>query len=224
MSLQLLTPDPSKQAMLDAGALHEGELQVVPAAFYRMFEQEQLSAFCLRHGLYCLPTTELLDEINRLILAASPARNAIEIGSGHGTLGKGLGIPCTDSRMQEDPTIRQLYASAGQPPVVYGEHVITLDALAAVKRYRPEVVVAAWVTHRYSEAEAWREGNMFGVDELTLLRQVRRYVFVGNYRPHRLKPLLDHPHQVIRGDYLFSRSRAEDNVMLVWDELPITNS
>ena len=221
MPHQLLQPDFGAQAMLDAEALDNDRLKVMPSAFYRDFSQDQLSLFCLRHGLYCLPTHELLDRINALILEVSPGRNAIEIGSGHGTLGHGLGIPCTDSYMQEDPMIKQLYQGAGQPPVRYGAHVKQLDAMDAVKHYRPEVVVAAWVTHKWKEQEAWREGNMFGVDEKAILRRIKRYVFVGNTRPHKHKPLLDVKHQAIRGDFLFSRSPTSHNVLWVWDKVAL---
>ena len=175
---------PPAQAALDLGALDNGALCVMPTAFYKEFKQDDLSGFCLRHGLYCLPTVELVDKINQLILEVSPTRSAIEIGSGNGVLGKALGIPCTDSHMQERPEIRAHYRKIGQPVISYGEHVERLDAEAAVARYRPEVVVAAWVTHKYNEAEPERGGNAYGVDEVALLGQIKRYIFIGNFYVH----------------------------------------
>lgn len=218
MSARILQCNPDALAQLASEALHDGVLQVMPAAFYRQFDQVDLSGFCLKQAAYVLPTFELLDKINELILEVSPTRSAIEIGSGNGVLGKGLGIPCTDSYMQADAGVAAMYAMAKQPVITYGAHVEKLDAFAAVKYHRPEVVVAAWVTHKYIPAEHWREGNMFGVDEKALLRRIKRYVFVGNLSPHGKKPLLAIPHKRIEVDYLFSRSfDPHSNVIMVWE-------
>lgn len=218
----IVMPDPVAQARLDAFALDNGQLQVVHADFYRQFEQEQLAVFGHRHAAYVLPTWELITKLDELIREASPSRSAIEIGSGNGVLGNALGIPCTDNRMQERPDIQAIYQSMGQglPTVTYGEHVQKLDALEAVKHCRPEVVVAAWVTHLYTEKEAHRGGNMFGVDEVLLLSKIKRYIFVGHGGPHALKPLFDQRptftcHTL---DDLFSRARnPHGNAIWVWD-------
>ena len=219
----VIKPDPAAQARLDEFALDNGVLQVVHADFYRQFDQEQLSVFGHRHGLYVLPTHELIDKLDELIREASPSRSAIEIGAGHGTLGRALGIPCTDSFMQSDPAVASLYKAMGQPVITYGEHVQRLSALEAVKHCRPEVVVAAWVTHLYTEEEHHRGGNMFGVDEVALLKQIKRYIFVGHNGPHHQKPLFDHqPPTAIYLDGLFSRAADPlGNEIWVWDN-PVT--
>jgi hypothetical protein len=204
---------------LTQGALDDlGALKVMPKDFYAQFHQETLSAFCLQQGCYALPTIELLNLINLKIMEVSPSRNAIEIGSGNGVIGQALGITCTDSWMQEDPAIKAHYAQVKQPTVPYGRHVVRLDAHAAVDHYRPEVVVAAWVTHRYNPLEHERGGNAWGVDEYLLLEQIKRYVFVGNLKTHENKPLLAQAHEVIQGDFLFSRSLSSDQcALLIWE-------
>lgn len=205
------------QAALDE-VVENGELRVVPTAFYGQFKQEEISGFCLRHGFYCVPTTELVDKINELILEVSPTRSAIEIGSGSGVLGKALGIPCTDNFMQDDPSIRAYYKTMNQPTVRYGRHVERLDAEAAVERYRPEVVVAAWVTHKYNAAEHERGGNMFGVDEVAMLGKIKRYIFVGNFYVHQGKPLLAVEGTTHSSEACVSRSlRPHANAIVVWD-------
>lgn len=220
MQAHRINLDDEAQRYLDAVALDNGVLKVMPAEFFRQFRQADLSGFCHRHGLYLLPTIELVDQINGLIMQASPTRSAIEIGSGNGTLGKALGIPCTDSLMQSDPHVRALYEMSGQPVVNYGAHVEQLDALAAVNRYRPEVVVASWVTHIYDPTEHQRGGNMYGVDEVALLQKIKRYIFVANMNPHALKPLLCIPHKTIPTDYIFSRGiDATKNALLVWEHV-----
>ena len=210
--------NPAAQEKLHHEVLRNGTLRVMPADFYRQFAQDDLSGFCLLQGCYCLPTLELLDKINELILEASSTRSAIEIGSGNGVLGKGLGITCTDNHMQSDPAVKAALHLHGQPAVSYGAHVVKLDALSAVEHYRPEVVVAAWVTHRFKPAEAWRGGNVYGVDEEAMLKRIKRYVFVANDNSHLHKPLLATPHRRIEVDYLFSRGQfPEKNAILVWE-------
>lgn len=217
--LSIIDVDHKAVAKLNAEALTlNGVLKVMPSEFYRQFRQDDLCGFCMFNGFYCLPTFELLDYINEFIAEVSPTRHAIEIGSGNGILGRGLGIPCTDNLMQTRPEIIAHYARIGQPVIKYGEHVEKLDALKALKVYAPDVVVAAWVTHTYDPLEPERGGNMYGVDEKAVLKQIKRYVYVGNATTHELKPLLKIPHREIRGDFLFSRGRvAEDNMLLVWD-------
>jgi hypothetical protein len=218
MKASLIKVSQAAQDALDAGALDNGVLRVMPAAFYQQFEQVEVSGFCLRNGLYCLPTVELVDKINELIQEVSPTRSAIEIGSGNGVLGKALGIPCTDSHMQEDPAVIALYRTMGQPVITYGPHVERLDAEAAVARHRPEVVVAAWVTHKYNPAEHGRGGNVYGVDEIALLGRIKRYIFVGNFYTHEHKPLLNLSYTVHDSAALFSRAQQpQGNGVVVWD-------
>lgn len=224
MKTSQITISPPAQAALDLGALDNGMLCVMPTAFYQEFRQVDLSGFCHRHGLYCLPTTELVTKINALILEVSPTRHAIEIGSGNGALGKALGIPCTDSHLQEHPAMQAYYAQIATPRTTYGQHVERLDAEQAVAKYRPEVVVAAWVTHKYSKAEHARGGNVYGVDEIAMLGRIKRYIFVGNFYTHQQKPLLNFPYTVHESEALFSRSlRPHGNGLVVWDRGGIPN-
>lgn len=216
--VSVIKPDPAAQARLNMGALANGALQTVHADFYRQFDQEQLCVFGHRIAAYVLPTWELIEKLEELIREASPRRSAIEIGAGNGVLGQALGITSTDSFMQSDPAVARLYNAAGQPVIEYGEYVERIDALAAVERFQPEVVVAAWVTHLYTEKEAYRGGNMFGIDEVAMLKKIKRYIFVGHTSPHALKPLHDYPATTIRLDGLFSRGAdPQGNVIWVWD-------
>lgn len=214
----IIKPDPAQQARLTAGALDNGELQVVHADFYRQFDQEQLSVFGHRIAAYVLPTWELIAKLDELIREVSPQRAAIEIGAGNGLIGQALGIHSTDSFMQSDPAVATLYKAMGQPVIEYGKDVERLDALAAVDRYKPDVVVAAWVTHLFTEEEHHRGGNMFGIDEVAMLKKIKRYIFVGNSGPHALKPLHSLPSTGIYLDGLFSRGvNPNGNAIWVWD-------
>lgn len=215
---RLLQVNDAVQFRLDNEALGFDGLRVMPAAFYAEFPQNELSGFCLRNGLYLLPTTELCDLIAHLILEVSPTRSAVEIGSGNGVFGRALGIPCTDNFMQEDPEVQAMYRAMGQPTVKYGKHVARLSADEAIEVLQPEVVVGAWVTHKYNAAEHYRGGNVIGVDEVAMLNRVKRYIFVGHAGPHAFKPLLAVKHQTITGFYIFSRAlEVVGNFVLVWD-------
>lgn len=219
MNFNVLNPDIAELIELRKHAKTEsGVLKVMPSDFYRQFKQVTLSAFCLEMGCYSLPTVELMNLVNAKIMEASPSRHAIEIGSGNGVIGEALGITCTDNWMQDHPAVKAHYAAMRQPTVPYRPHVVNLDALSAVGRYKPEVVVASWVTHIYDPKQHYRGGNAVGVDEQKLLNRIKRYVFIGNLDTHKHKPILANKHEVIQGDFLFSRSmRSELNALLVWD-------
>ncbi|WP_147282933.1 hypothetical protein [Pseudorhodoferax soli] len=120
--------------LLDA----HGRLQVVPAAVLAETSAEERMLFCVRHGVYGLPTAELCDFLGDRI----GGRTAIEIGAGTGILARTLGIAATDNRQQEDPAIRAHYQSLGQPTVPYGPDVEKLDAHRAVEQHGPQVVIA----------------------------------------------------------------------------------
>lgn len=205
-------------AELDARCLDDqGQLEVMPAAFYATWPRQELSIWCVRRGLYCLPTHELVDFLREQI----GDRTAIEIGSGNGCLGRSLGIPMTDSRQQELEHVEARYTQLGQAIVNYGPDVEKLTALEAVEKYKPQVVVAAWVTHRYDKARPRYRGNMYGVDEGRMLdkKWVKRYIFVGHEQVHGVqapKPILGRRHETHRLPFLYSRSPEPRDVVWIW--------
>lgn len=200
-------------AELDAACLKDGMLQVMPASFYATKPQNDLSVWCVRRGFYCLPTLELVEFIRDQI----DCEDAIEIGSGNGCLGRAVGIPLTDSRQQERDDVQALYQSLNQAITTYGDDVEKLTGLEAVEKYKPRVVVAAWVTHRWSPKHPKLRGNMNGVDDGKLLDKkcVRKYIFVGHERVHALKPILGRRHTTHRPPF-YSRAFDAGNVVWIW--------
>jgi hypothetical protein len=193
----------------------DGHVRVMPAAYYEGTTQQERSVAAVRNGLYCLPTVELIEWLRNFI----DGRSAIEIGAGNGVIARALGIPATDNKMQDDPAMRALYASMQQPPVKYGDHVERLDANAAARKYKPDVIVASWVTHKWSAKEPSRQGNMFGVDERELLKHCGYYVFVGNVVTHAKKPLWDShkPEDMQVPTWLYSRAmNGSPEFIAVW--------
>lgn len=192
-----------------------GRPRILPASYYRTTTMDERAVFAHRHGIYGLPTVELIEWVKGVI----GGRSAIEIGAGHGGLAAALGIPATDNRMQEHPLIRAHYAATRQPVVIYGDNVEPLDAQAAVAKYRPQVVVASWVTHVYSKDRDEAEGNMFGVDEDAILDAVDTYIFIGNTQVHAPKTIWSRPHKRHEPDWVYSRAvNGSPDFVAVWDK------
>lgn len=180
----------------------EKRLRVVPAQVLADTTPEERLTFGIQHGLYSFPTVELVDHLRERI----GGRTAIEVGAGHGVLAQALGIPATDNRQQEGVALQNYYRQIGQATVPYGDHVERLDAQAAVKLYKPQVVIACWVTHRYDLARHAAGGSQTGVDEAAIIAGCEEYIFIGNELTHAGKPIWGLPHEVIYPGWVFSRA------------------
>lgn len=195
----------------------KGRLKVMPAEFYAATTVEERAVFGARNAAYLLPTMELVSWLK----SAIGQRTAIEIGSGNGVLATALGIPGTDSCLQAQPEIAQLYRSAGQKTVDYGQNVLPYAAENAVKNLRPKVVVAAWVTHKYSELRHEAGGNMFGVIEEDVIASCETYIFIGNSHVHKVKSIWALPHHKIEPPWLYSRAHnGSPEFIAVWGKAP----
>lgn len=165
---------------------------------------------------YHLPTIGTVEWLKAYI----GSRRAIEIGSGCGDLAHYLGIPGTDNMCQIIPEIAAFYQLLGQPLMMYGPDVECLDALDAVAKYQPEIVVGAWVTH-------WIDpklpipiggGNMYGIKEDQIVNKGVTYLIIGNLRVHQHKPILKLPHTELRLDCLRSRGDPALDRVFIWNE------
>lgn len=190
--------------------------KIVPVGFdvLKKFSQEQLSVFCHKHALYQLPTTELID----FLKSELEYFYTIEIGAGNGCIGRSLTLQMTDNKMQLRPDVKLMYDLQGQPTIKYGDDVEELDAISAVKKYKPDAVVACWVTHLFKEGMT--VGNMFGIEEELLFENgVKKYVHVGNELTHAQKPILQkYPVKKCQFPWLLSRSMSrENNVIYIFE-------
>lgn len=191
----------------------DGHVRIMPASFYASTTKQERVLLGHRHAVYSLPTDELIHYLREFI----GDRSAIEIGAVNGVVAASLGIPATDSRMQEDPNIVDIYKSMGQPVIRYGDNVEKLDAQQAVDKYRPQVVIAQWVTHKYREDRHAAGGNMFGVVEEKIIDGIDDYAFIGNEITHVGKSIWSLPHTKISPDWLYSRAASEgQNFIGVW--------
>lgn len=166
----------------------QGTLLPQPAAFWADKSVMQRAMFGHNHGIYSIPTVEGVEHIKGII--AGREHQTIEVGAGMGCWGQALGIRSTDSYLQRRPDVAAKYREIGQKPAPYGKFVEKLEAIKAVRKYRPAVVVAAWVTQKFRADRFCMRGNADGVDELRLLELVDEYVLIGNTAQHGDKMII----------------------------------
>lgn len=182
---------------------------IVPVSYKEVvkFAPNALAWFCAKNAIYGIITTELIDYIKPLI----EGRVAIEIGSGAGTFGRALGIPVTDSFQQMDhEEAKAFIRSYGGALIKYGEDVEKFDAVEAVKYYKPEVVIASWVTHKYYPYAHKLGGNEHGVAFDQLFRYgAKKIILLGNEATHRNNPIMkDKKYRVVAKQEPFFLSRS----------------
>jgi hypothetical protein len=179
----------------------------------RRIDQHDLRIFCHKHARYLIVTKELVEYLKTVI----GGRSAIEIGAGSGDLGFHLGIHMTDNYCQTWPDVVSFYQSTQQPTVNYGSDVERLDAVDAVKKYKPKVVVGAWVTQWIDpDLPPESPGSIYGIKEDEILDLVDTYIVIGAEGIHKEKKILKYPHKVI--DAPFVRSRRTDNKIWIWNK------
>lgn len=167
-------------------------------------------------AIYQFPTLELINFLKEWVIEGE----TIEIASGRGIIGKALGIPCTDSRIQEDEDYKKIILKQMQRPVTYGDHVEKLDCIEAIKKYKPKVVIASWYTGLYDMH--LKPLNGYGTNEEEFIDDIETYILIGNESVHRTKFLMTKQHREYKAPWLISK--AEDrklNRIYIWTKKPI---
>lgn len=201
-------------ALLDSLLLgKDGHVKCFDAEFYRTINPLHLRAWCVERGRYQMVTRELVDWLREQI----GDRKAIEIGAGCGDLGHHLGITMTDSYQQvEQKEIVAYYKALRQEPTKPPATVIKEDGETAVRKRKPDVVIAAWVTEKWREGEA--KGNAFGPRGDYILERCGRYILIGNDNVHGGRPLMKAAHATHRFPWLVSRAAdPSKNAIYVWE-------
>jgi hypothetical protein len=184
-----------------------GKLKLLSSLDYAKYTTQELQLFGYKNARYGIPTIELVEYIKTII----GDRSAIEIGSGHGDLGYHLGIPMTDSKIQTTLEIKAYYEALRQPLIDYPEDVEKIEALDAVKKYKPQVVVGSWLT-TYSAGPAEYGSSPAGIKEDEILNLVETYILVGNLDSHADKPILKtHGGYEKKGSFIISRAKNPQN-------------
>ena len=181
-----------------------GSVVVVDYALIKDFSVDVIKMFCVNHGIYVIITSELCDWFIDTIGTDNLART-IEIGSGNGTLAMDLGIRGTDSKMQSKKEIISHYKNIGHSVINYPKSVLTMDAITAVKRLRPSIVIGCYITRLYNINEHDLGGSVYGVDELKVVKNVGKYYLVGRDGLHgSTSALMNHPNvRVIRHENIY---------------------
>lgn len=205
MNIDIINPDDVRDISNDL-LLPNGKLKLLSYHEYKKYTLQELQLFGHINTRYGIPTIELVEHIKSII----GDRKAIEIGAGHGDLGYHLDIPMTDSKIQDDPKIKAFYEANGQPTIKYPNDVQKLEALEAVKKYTPQVVVASWVT-TYSPIPMKDYGSSpHGIKENEILDLIETYILVGNLDSHWDKPILKNSTYISR-PYIISRAKNPQN-------------
>lgn len=203
----------------DVLLLEQGEtyMRCLPAETLKSIPGTDLLAWCLRRARYGLPTIELVELLSSLI----NGRKAIEICAGCGDLGRRLGIVMTDSDSQQEHT-GGIRLNLGAPPTILPPEVERLEALDAVKKHRPEVVLAVYASQKYKSGDDKKGigSYLHGVDEEALIQQVGCYIWIGNDNIFQGKRILTTSHMEIRFSGLVTRGDSKKNVIRVWGEMP----
>ena len=123
--------------------------------------------------------------------------------------------------MQEWPDTKSYYNLVGQPVIKYPDFVQNIDALDAVKQYKPDVVIASWVTHWIDPnlPPPPEGGNAWGIKEDEILATGCTYILIGNKRVHGTKKIMAQPHEEFELPFLRSRAiHPELNRVWIWNE------
>lgn len=199
--------DVSKTRDISGEVLDErGRIQVLDQKYWATTTQQERMLFGHRNGIYGFPTVELVERLEEII----GQRSAIEIGAGHGVLAEALGIVATDSKQQLMPKYRVIYLASGQPPVQYGPNIEEIHASRAVRKYKPDVVIGSWVTHKWDARRPDAGGNEDGVDMSDILLNCKLLVLIGNRHTHRNNGLWKREHTIETPDWLYSRKHHDE--------------
>lgn len=195
----------------------DGNFQLLSQKRLANYSGDYFIKVCSDMGMYQIPTQELIAFLKEWVVEGE----TIEVAAGRGIIGKELGIPCTDSMVQKTDKVRKIMLDSNVVPVVYGEHVEKLDALAAIKKYKPSVVIASWLTgHTDMNGNAL---NMYGCNEEDFIDDVDTYILIGNESAHFTKSLLTRKHREYRAKWLFSRGIDQrQNRIFIWSKNPIS--
>jgi hypothetical protein len=121
----------------------------------------------------------------------------------------------TDRYMHLDPAMNQVYRMLGQTPTIPPPDVECLTANEAVVKYKPEVVIGAWVTQI---GDGLNNTNPYGTNEEAILQSGAIYIHIGNLAPHGNKRILAQPHLVYQYPWLTGRGIDHSlNRIWVWN-------
>jgi hypothetical protein len=195
----------------------DGRIKLLPAREFQEVPLDHLRIWCHSTARYGIPTLELVMWLKNRI----GTLKALEIGAGNGDLGWHLGVTMTDSYCQQDPLVKVFYSRGGQVPTNPPPEVKKYEAVEAIKKAKPQVVIGSWITRKFIQGrdiEGVSEANIFGPIEENILKLCPCYIHIGNYNIHRGKTILSKKHSAFTFPWLVSRAADQgQNVIHVWE-------
>lgn len=196
-----------------------GRMRLWNAASLNEIDPHHLRIWANKNSRYVLPTAELIDWLKQKI----NGRKAIEIGAGMGDLGYHLGIHMTDSYMQQQPEIAAYYAAIGAATTKPPPDVEKLDAIEAIEKHQPEVVVGSYITQKFVEGDdvARIGSSVYGPDHFEIMTapSVKAFILIGNTVTHRGIRAVKVKHELFKFPWLKTRSEYQnENCIWVWGE------
>jgi hypothetical protein len=196
-----------------------GLLKVVSAHILHAFPILHLLQWANQRGVFHFITSEMIQWLK----AEIGDRKAIEICAGHGTISRALGIIGIDSRVHESKKFRELLKDKYGPAadswaVTHAPRDIKkYEASEAVRIFRPQVVVGAFVSQKGKDYDS-RRGNIsfeYGVNEREIVKKVETYIHFGNKSTHAGKFIYDLPHEELSFPWLVNRA-FDQSLNRVW--------
>lgn len=201
---------------IDREVMDGNRIRLLPAAVWRQFPHDLLRQWCNDRARYGVVTQELVDFIKPII----NGRRALEVAAGMGDLGFHLGVPMTDSHLQERPMMRKYYETFKQTLTTPPADVRKRGAIQAIRDYRPQVVIASWLTQKFAAGDEERGigSNIYGPDEREIIWACDTYIHIGNAHVHGDKRVLALPHETHRPDWMVSRAANQfANCIYIWE-------
>lgn len=199
----------------------QGLIQAVPAIILEEIPHEHLMIWANDHAVFQIVTCELIEWLKEQI----GDKKTLEICAGNGVISRELGIIGVDNRLQEKPYFQKLvtekYGVSNQlqmtsPP----KEIKKYEAIEAIRVFRPEIVVGAFVTGKNTRNEAAKgiTGNAYGVDMKELFARVKKYIHFGNKNTHLPNPIYELPHSELAYPWLYSRAFDQSlNRIWIWE-------
>lgn len=221
----------------------QGRILPVPFSFIKNDTDDTLNTVMQALGLYTFPTMELCEWLHEQIddNPEYEPHSAIEICAGTGWIGRQLGIPITDIKNMESITVQSVMLDSGSVPTIYANDVETLEAMDAVNKYNPEIVIGSYVTSkqlvdkidkRKAMTVGFRipgggviEQNLMdivrkeikvGVDVQGIFRKVYKVILVCNMRTHKNESYIKLPHQSLSFPWLITRGDNKQARILIY--------
>lgn len=192
----------------------QNSIQVLSAQTYLQYGELSLRYWANQFGIFSIPTLELAEWLQR----HCRERSIHEVGCGNAAMAKHLGIYCSDGR--SNGVAQAIAKAVGSSSAVTPRWVQTKTANQAAQLYKPQIVLAQWVTPgggNPKDPEDLRNG--YGPDYSDILKHCKELIFIGNDSVHgdSLDRSLPQADETFRYPWLLSRARDQSqNFIKIW--------